>query len=398
MIRSLKVDRPLDVASLSADRVALAAIAVTTSTTAAAQQRHRRLTSPPAPQATQTPAASHATRRTTASAITAARLQPSRTSCCRRGCASAASSASASKASRTSTSSTDATMPTGSAAFRFNAAVTPSKQLAFQVQVQDARVGREEGGADRPRRSRRRSICARRSPTSATPRRRSRFALGRQELVFGESAARRLAALGEHRPHAGRRAGHPPRADVSGRRVRRVGRAHPAGRVRQERQRQSLRRRLRHVDQAACPQATVEPYVFWRRDVNLRSELGAARHALQQTTVGTRIAGQLPAQSRLRRRDGAAARRPRPATRSAPGPGTGSCDVAAGMGGAEAHRRNTTTRPATTIPTDGTRQPSISSTPPATTSSASPIRSAGGTSTTCARASSSRRSRRRRSR
>ena len=42
------------------------------------------------------------------------------------------------------------------------------------------------------------------------------------------------------------------------------------------------------------PRATIEPYVFWRRDVNLRSETGALG-TLSQTTVGARIAGQLPA-------------------------------------------------------------------------------------------------------
>jgi hypothetical protein len=38
----------------------------------------------------------------------------------------------------------------------------------------------------------------------------------------------------------------------------------------------------------------VEPYVFWRRDVTLRSERGALG-TLSQTTVGARVAGQLPA-------------------------------------------------------------------------------------------------------
>jgi hypothetical protein len=42
------------------------------------------------------------------------------------------------------------------------------------------------------------------------------------------------------------------------------------------------------------PRATVEPYVIWRRDANLRSEQGSLGN-LSQTTVGTRIAGQLPA-------------------------------------------------------------------------------------------------------
>jgi hypothetical protein len=42
------------------------------------------------------------------------------------------------------------------------------------------------------------------------------------------------------------------------------------------------------------PQASVEPFVFYRRDVNLRSELATIGN-LHQTTVGTRVAGKLPA-------------------------------------------------------------------------------------------------------
>jgi len=42
------------------------------------------------------------------------------------------------------------------------------------------------------------------------------------------------------------------------------------------------------------PKASVEPFVFWRRDVNLRSERGATG-TLSQTTTGVRVAGRLPA-------------------------------------------------------------------------------------------------------
>ena len=42
------------------------------------------------------------------------------------------------------------------------------------------------------------------------------------------------------------------------------------------------------------PKASVEPFLFWRRDVNLRSELTTVGN-LSQTTVGTRVAGKLPA-------------------------------------------------------------------------------------------------------
>lgn len=45
---------------------------------------------------------------------------------------------------------------------------------------------------------------------------------------------------------------------------------------------------------ALVPQASAEPYVFWRRDANLRSEAGAFG-ALHQVTAGGRLVGKLPA-------------------------------------------------------------------------------------------------------
>jgi len=41
------------------------------------------------------------------------------------------------------------------------------------------------------------------------------------------------------------------------------------------------------------PEATVEPYVFWRRDVNLRAESGVLG-TLDQTTTGARLVGKVP--------------------------------------------------------------------------------------------------------
>ena len=102
------------------------------------------------------------------------------------------------------------------------------------------------------------------------------------------------------------------------------------------------------------PQAAVEPYLFWRRDVNLRSEL-ATIGDLSQTTIGVRVAGKLPARldygvemalqrGSLGRRLGQRVGRPLAAAR-----------VAARSRRGEADRANTTSRPATRIPTDGTR-------------------------------------------
>jgi hypothetical protein len=45
---------------------------------------------------------------------------------------------------------------------------------------------------------------------------------------------------------------------------------------------------------ALVPQGTVEPYVFWRRDGNLRGETGVTG-SLQQITTGARLVGKLPA-------------------------------------------------------------------------------------------------------
>ena len=80
--------------------------------------------------------------------------------------------------------------------FRFNVAVTANKHLAFQANLQDARVaGKEVGPTTRalPRTVRSPDW---RSQISATPRPRSALRLGRQELAFGESASARLTAAG----------------------------------------------------------------------------------------------------------------------------------------------------------------------------------------------------------
>ena len=121
-----------------------------------------------------------------------------------------------------------------------------------------------------------------------------------------------------------RRARDRPVAAGAGRRLRRVGRADPRRRVRQERQRQPLRRRLRQQRPSSLPQGTVEPYVFWRRDVNLRAETGA---------LGSLAAGddRRPAGWASCRRGSTTTSRWRcSAARSAPtpcapGPATGSC-------------------------------------------------------------------------
>jgi len=175
---------------------------------------------------------------------------------------------------------------------RFNVAVTASKHLAFQVNVHDARVANKDVG---PTTAPFRGPFDLRTAFADVGDARAPIALrlGRQELVFGES--RLLGSL--------------PWVNT--------GRSWDAARV-------ILRSSMFQVDVFGAslvrslpddfdrsgngnrlagayatstkllPRATVEPYVFWRRDRNLRSELGPFG-TLSQTTVGTRIAGQLPA-------------------------------------------------------------------------------------------------------
>ena len=183
-------------------------------------------------------------------------------------------------------------MPTALSRFRFNVAVTANKHLAFQANLQDARVaGKEVGPTTAPfrgpfdLRTAFADVGDAKAPIAVR--------LGRQELVYGES--RLLGSL--------------PWVNT--------GRSWDAAKV-------ILRSPLFQVDLFGAslvrslpnefdksgngnrlagayatstkllPKATVEPYVFWRRDVNIRSELGALG-TLSQTTIGTRVAGQLPA-------------------------------------------------------------------------------------------------------
>ena len=175
---------------------------------------------------------------------------------------------------------------------RFNVAVTAAKHLAFQVNVHDARVAEKQVG-----------------PTTAPFRGpfdlRTAFAdvgdakapvalrVGRQELVFGES--RLLGSLPWVNTgrswDAARVILRAPmfQVDVFGASLVRS--------LPEDFDRSGNGNRLAGAYATSTklvPRATVEPYVFWRRDINLRSELGPFG-TLSQTTVGTRIAGQLPA-------------------------------------------------------------------------------------------------------
>ncbi len=172
---------------------------------------------------------------------------------------------------------------------RLNATFIPSKHLSFQVQVQDARVAKKQIGATG-------------TPFSAPIDVRTAFAdlegtadpitvrLGRQELAFGEQ----------------RLVGHSSWANAA--------RTFDGGRI-------TLRRKAVQLDLFATSVVrilpdefdrsgngnrfvgadavttklvgTLEPYVFWRRDLRLASESGPSG-ALSQSTTGLRWADTLP--------------------------------------------------------------------------------------------------------
>ena len=175
---------------------------------------------------------------------------------------------------------------------RFNATVTPSKQLSFQVNLQDARVaGKTVGPTAAPFYGPFDLRIA--SADIGAPTARVALRVGRQELAFGEQrllghlawvntgrswdAARvilRSKAFQVDMFGASLVRSLPGEFDKSGNGNRLVG--------------------AYATTTALVPDASVEPFVLFRRDTNLRSELGATG-TLAQTTVGFRAAGKLPA-------------------------------------------------------------------------------------------------------
>jgi hypothetical protein len=176
--------------------------------------------------------------------------------------------------------------------FRFNTTITPSKTLAFQVQVQDARVAKK-------------TVGARGSPFRAPLDVRMAFAdvgassgrvtvrLGRQELVYGEQRlVGHVSWLNAARTFDGAKVTVRARAlkveafatsivrildgeiDKSGAGNRFLGAWATTDRL--------------------LPQGVVEPFFFFKRDVNLRSELGGIAN-LEEGTLGVRLTGKLPA-------------------------------------------------------------------------------------------------------
>jgi hypothetical protein len=174
---------------------------------------------------------------------------------------------------------------------RLNATVTASKSLSFQANVQDARVARKQVGPTTAPfrgpfdlRTAFADIGEARAPVAAR--------LGRQELAFGEQRLLgHLAWVNTGRSWDAARVilrAKSWQADVFGASLVRS--------LPDAFDKSGNGNRLAGVYASSAkvvPQAAVEPYVFWRRDVNLRSELTTVG-SLSQTTMGVRVAGKLP--------------------------------------------------------------------------------------------------------
>jgi len=175
---------------------------------------------------------------------------------------------------------------------RLNATITASKSLSFQANVQDARVANKEVGPTTAPfrgpfdlRAAFADIGDAKAPVGAR--------LGRQELAFGEQRLLgHLAWVNTGRTWDAARVilrAKSWQADVFGASLVRS--------LPDEFDKSGNGNRLAGVYASSAkviPQAALEPYVFWRRDVNLRSELTTVGN-LSQTTMGMRVAGKLPA-------------------------------------------------------------------------------------------------------
>jgi len=175
---------------------------------------------------------------------------------------------------------------------RFNTTVTASTVLSFQAQVQDARVARKTVG---PTAAPFQAPFDLRQGFADIGNAATRFAarLGRQELVYGEqrlvghvswlNAARTFdAAKVTFRTNAFS-------VDAFGASVVRT--------LVDEFDRSGAGNRFAGAYATTTkliPQWTVEPYLFWKRDENIRGELGALSE-LRHSTIGVRLVGKMPA-------------------------------------------------------------------------------------------------------
>ena len=175
---------------------------------------------------------------------------------------------------------------------RFNVAATAKPWLGFVANFHDARVGDKEVGPVAPPfrapfdvRMAFADVGTAKSPVAAR--------LGRQELAYGEQRLLgHLAWVNTGRVWDAARGtlrSKPVQVDVFAASLVRF--------LPNDWDRSGFGNRLYGAYATAgalIPKAVVEPYVIFRHDENLASELGP-RGTLQQTTTGVRIAGKLPA-------------------------------------------------------------------------------------------------------
>jgi hypothetical protein len=175
---------------------------------------------------------------------------------------------------------------------RFNVAATPNPSLGFQLGLHDARVGDKELGPTLPCchapldiRVGFADLGSTKAPIAAR--------VGRQELAYGEQRLLgHLAWVNTGRVWDGAKVSlrsKPAQVDVFAASLVRF--------LPDTWDRSGFGNRLYGAYAtvpALVPKASVEPFVFYRQDENLASELGP-RGTLQQTTTGVRIAGKLPA-------------------------------------------------------------------------------------------------------
>ncbi len=176
--------------------------------------------------------------------------------------------------------------------FRFNTTVTASRLLSFQAQAQDARVAKKTVGptgtpfkAPFDLRMAFADVGTAKSPVAVR--------LGRQEPALGEERlVGHVSWLNAARTFDGAKVTFRTPAfsvDAFGTSVVRImdGAFDKSGAG-------NRFAGAYATTTKGIPKASVEPYLFWRRDVNLRTET-ATFGALEQTTVGARFAGRLPA-------------------------------------------------------------------------------------------------------
>jgi hypothetical protein len=176
--------------------------------------------------------------------------------------------------------------------FRFNATAVANEHLSFQAQVQDARVAKKTVGptqapfrAPFDLRMAFTDIGAATGPVTVRA--------GRQELAYGDQRlVGHVSWLNAARTFDGGKATFRAKAFSVDAFATSVVRILPDGF-----DKSGAGNRFAGLYGTAATlvkNATVEPYVLWKRDVNLRGELGALG-TLQHTTFGVRMIGRLPA-------------------------------------------------------------------------------------------------------